>query len=266
MKWLKRIVGIALTAYLGICIYMYCEQEKLLFHPHRLAADFQYPFKGKFKEFNLTIDQNCQVNVLQFFADTPTKGVVVYFHGNGEELDYSGTKAPTFTQRGYDCLMVDYPTYGKSTGKLSEENLFKTGKALMAVAKQQYPSDRIVVYGRSLGTGIAAHTARDAAWFKALILEAPYYSITDVAQRQYPFLPVALLNRYPLSTYQYLKDLQHPTYVIHGTADDLIPIESPQKFLKLGLKQLHFITIQDAKHGNLADFKEYNQVVDEVLN
>ena len=266
MKWIKVSLLLVVVGYVSLCAYMYLEQEKLLFHPQKLPTDFHYHFPNKFKESNLILDKDCQVNVLQFYTDSPPKGVVVYFHGNGEELDYSGTKAPAFLKRGYDCLMVDYPTYGKSTGKLSEDNLFKTGKALMDLAKLQYPSDRIVVYGRSLGTGIAAHTAREGAWFKALILEAPYYSITDVAQREYPYLPVALLNRYPISTYLYLKDLQHPIYVIHGTNDNVIPIESPNKFLQLGLKQFKFIEIKGAEHGNLAEFKEYDQVLDEVLN
>jgi alpha-beta hydrolase superfamily lysophospholipase len=264
MKWFKRLLIAVGVLYLTICGYMYFFQERLLFHPYTLAADFKYPFKGRFEEVNLPVGDGV-VNALHFYADTPAKGVVLYFHGNGEALDYTGTKAGTFTSRGYDCIMVDYPSYGKSTGTLSEESLFKTGIEFMNYAKKRYSSDRIVVYGRSLGTGIATHTARDGAWFKALILEAPYYSIVDVAKGQYPFLPVGLLCRYPISTYQYLKDLQHPVYAIHGTDDQVIPITSPRKFLKLGLKQFHFIEIKGAQHGNLAEFKEYEQVLDEVL-
>jgi pimeloyl-ACP methyl ester carboxylesterase len=137
---------------------------------------------------------------------------------------------------------------------------------LYDTARAYFPTSRIVIYGKSLGTGIAAHTARDRAWFKSLILEAPYYSITDVGGKHYPYIPVSLLSRYPISTYQYLKDIQHPTYVIHGTADEVIPIESPRQFLKQGYRQFNFIEIPGARHGNLADYKEYDEVFDKALN
>jgi fermentation-respiration switch protein FrsA (DUF1100 family) len=245
---------------------MYFYQEKLLFHPYTLASDFKYDFPGRYTEFTIPLGDGSRLDALHFYADTPAHGIVVYFHGNGEALDYTGSKAARFTSRGYDCLMVDYAGYGKSRGKLSEANLFLTGITLFDTAKRYFPTSRIVVYGRSLGTGIAAHTARDEAWFKALILEAPYYSITDVGRRQYPFLPIGLLSRYPISTYQYLKDIHHPVYAIHGTDDHTIPIESPRQFLKIGLRNFNFIEIPGAHHGDLADYKEYDQMLDKVLN
>jgi alpha-beta hydrolase superfamily lysophospholipase len=266
MRWWKRLLLIVITLYLGTCVWLYFFQEKLLFHPYKLATDYKYNFPGKYREFNVDMGNGCTINALQFYADTPAKGIVLYFHGNGEALDYSGTKAGAFTSRGYDCVMMDYPTYGKSTGTLSEKNLFDMGALFMDSAKKHYSSGRIVLYGRSLGTGIAAHTARYGEWFKALILEAPYYSITDIGQRQYPYLPIGLLSRYPLSTYQYLKDLHHPVYAIHGSEDKLIPSASPQKFLDLGLNDFTYIEVQGAQHGNLAKFKEYDQLLDKALN
>jgi alpha-beta hydrolase superfamily lysophospholipase len=245
---------------------LYFFQEKLLFHPYTLPAGFKYSFKGNYREFNLHMADGEVINALQFYADTPARGLVLYFHGNGEALDYSGTKAGAFTSRGYDCIMMDYPTYGKSTGTLSEKNLFDMGAVFMDSAKRHYSSGRIILYGRSLGTGIAAHTARYGEWFKALILEAPYYSITDIGQRQYPFIPVGFLSRYPISTYQYLKDLHHPIYAIHGDEDKLIPAASPRQFLDLGLNDFTLIEVPGAQHGNLADFKEYDQLLDKVLN
>ena len=265
-KWAIGISVVLTSLYIFICAYMYICQESLLFHPYRLANDYQYNFPGRYREFTIYPADGSRLNALHFYADTPARGIVVYFHGNGEALDYTGTKAAAFTSRGYDVVMVDYAGYGKSTGKISEENLFLTGMTLFDTAKRYFPTSRIVVYGRSLGTGIAAHTARDEAWFKALILEAPYYSIVDVGKRAYPWLPVALLSRYPISTYQYLKDIQHPVYAIHGTDDETITIESPRQFLKLGLHTFHLIEIPGAHHGDLAKYKEYDQVLDKVLN
>jgi len=266
MNWLKRLLIIAVIIYTGICAGLYFYQEKLLFHPYRLAADYKYDFKGKYREFNLDIGNGCVINALQFYADTPAKGVVLYFHGNAEALDHTGTLAGAFTSRGYDCIMMDYPSYGKSTGTLSEENLFNTGDRFVDLVKQHYSSGRLIIYGKSLGTGIAAHTARYSEWFKALILEAPYYSIVDIGQRQYPYIPVKLLSRYPISTYQYLKDLHHPVYAIHGSDDRLIPLASPQKFLDLGLNDFSLTIVPGAHHGDLAKYKEYDQLLDKVLN
>jgi hypothetical protein len=266
MKWFKRLLAATVTLYVLVCIGLYFFQEKLLFHPYTLPADFKYSFKGNYREFYQQMADGSRINALQFYADTPAKGVVLYFHGNGEALDYSGTKAAAFTSRGYDVIMMDYPGYGKSTGNISEKALFDMGAAFMDSAKRHYSSGRIILYGRSLGTGIAAHTARYGEWFKALIMEAPYYSITDIGARQYPYLPIGLLSRYPISTYQFLKDLHHPAYAIHGTDDRLIPLASPKKFLDLNLTEFSLTEVPGAQHGNLAQFKEYDQLLDKVLN
>lgn len=265
MKWIKRLLVLLFILYAAICTGLYFFQEKLLFHPYTLAADYKYDFNGRYKEFNTDIGNGCNINALWFYADSPSKGVVLYFHGNAEALDYTGSRAADFTSRGYDCIMMDYPGYGKSTGRMSEENLFNTGTAFMDLARHHYSTGRIILYGRSLGTGIAAHTAREREWFKALILEAPYYSITDIGQRLYPFIPVGLLSRYPISTYQFLKALHHPVYALHGTDDEVIPIESPRKFLKLGLNDLTMIEVPGAHHNDLAKFKEYDQLLDKVM-
>jgi alpha-beta hydrolase superfamily lysophospholipase len=266
MKWIKRLLIAFLVLYLGVCGYMYFFQEKLLFHPYKLAVDYKYNFPGKFREFNLDIGNGCTANALQFYADSPAKGVVLYFHGNSEAIDRTGTLVGSFTSRGYDCIVMDYPSYGKSTGELTEENLFNTGSKFIDLAKKSYSSSNIIIYGKSLGTGIATYAARYSAWYKALILEAPYYSIVDIGQRRYPYLPVGLLSRYPISTYQYLKDLHHPVYAIHGTDDNVIPIASPRRFLDLKLPVFSLTVVQGAHHGDLAKYKEYDQLLDKVLN
>jgi pimeloyl-ACP methyl ester carboxylesterase len=266
MKWLKRLLAVCLTLYVCVCAGMYFFQEKLLFHPYKLAADYKYNFSGRYREFNIDIGNGCTVNALQFYADSPARGVVLYFHGNAEALDRTGGLAGTFTGRGYDCIMMDYPSYGKSTGALTEENLFNTGSKFIDLIKKSYSCGRIIIYGKSLGTGIAAHTARYSEWYKALILEAPYYSIVDIGQRRYPYLPVGLLSRYPISTYQYLRDLHNPVYAIHGTDDQVIPIASPRRFLDLGLTVFSFTEVQGAHHGDLARYKEYDQLLDKILN
>lgn len=264
--WAKWVLALFLLVYTGICASLYLYQENLLFHPYTLPGDYVYKFPGRHREFNVSLRDGSKINALQFYTDSAVKGVVLYFHGNAEALDDIGSAAQAFTKRGYDCIMMDYPGYGKSTGQLSEQVLFDLGDAFVRLTKNQYSSGRVVIYGRSLGTGIAAHAARFAEWFKVLILEAPYYSMADMAQRRYPFLPGALLLRYPLSTYLYLKDLHHPVYAIHGTADRTIPIASPRRFLTLGLGDFHLIEVAGAGHSELAKYKEYDQLLDKVLN
>ena len=265
-KWFIRIVSALAGMYLLTCVLMYFFQERLLFHPHQLAADYTYDFPGRYSEFTINLADGSKLNALHFYTDTPSRGVVIYFHGNAEALDRTGLKAKQFTSRGYDCLMVDYAGYGKSTGRISEENLFNTGLALYDTARAHFPTSRIVIYGMSLGTGIAAHTARDKAWFRSLVLECPYYSITDVGSRHYPFLPVAMLSRYPLSTYQYLRDIQHPAFVIHGTADQVIPIESTRLLTQQGYSNFTFIEVPGAHHGDLAQYPQYDLMLDKALN
>jgi len=137
---------------------LYFFQEKIIFLPSKLPQDYSYSFSEPFKEFNLAAKDGAKLNGLHFKRENP-KGVILYFHGNAGDLARWGEIATFFAQKEYDIVVMDYRTYGKSTGKLSEDALFKDAQLFYDYTLDKYKEEDIIVYGRSLGASIATYTA-----------------------------------------------------------------------------------------------------------
>lgn len=262
MKILKRVLLVLFILYSIPCVLVYIFQEKLLFHPGVLKADFEYTFDYPFEEREFKMADGAVINALHFRSDS-AKGVVLYFHGNAGDLSSWGTTAEDFIPRGYDLLIMDFRGFGKSTGVISEATLFSDGLILYDSLLMEYDESKITVYGRSMGTGIATYVAANRNPNK-LILETPYYSMKDLAGSMYPVLPTFLL-RYPLHTDEYLPTVNCPSYAFHGTADEIIYYGSSLKLKEL-VPSLTLITIEEGMHNNLDEFSIYHQELDGILN
>ncbi|HZH38384.1 MAG TPA: alpha/beta fold hydrolase [Flavisolibacter sp.] len=149
------------------------------------------------------------------FKTDSAKGLVFYLHGNAGSLDNWGDVARRYTALNYDVFMLDYPGYGKSEGAIkSETQLFNAIQSAYDKVKEQYHEDSIVVLGYSIGTGPAAHLAA-TNHPGLLILQAPYYSLTDMMRHTYPIIPTFLL-KYKFRTNEYLKNCKMPVVIFHG--------------------------------------------------
>lgn len=261
-KWIKIIVA----AYVLIGVALYVFQDKFFMHPVSLPADYKFQFKVPFEEMKVRYDSATSFSIIKFKStDSVKSGVVIYCHGNMENITHYAAAANNFTKLGYDVWMMDYPMFGKSTGTLNEEMLYTEALQLYNMVRAAgYSSDNIIIYGRSLGTGIAAQLAsiRDC---KRLILESPYYSVENLAKRFAWMYPVGLMIRYKIPTYQYLQKVREPVTIFHGTDDGTVPFSNSEKlkpFLKPGDE---LIPIKDGDHNNLNDFPLMQQKLDSVL-
>ena len=258
-KRLKKFILVLLGIYVMIGSALYFFQEKILFLPTTLEQDYQYSFNYSFEELFLKTDKDAVINAIHFKTENP-KGVILYFHGNAGDLSRWGTITEYFAERNYDVLVIDYRTYGKSKGKLSESAMYKDAQYCYDYLMKHYPENKITLYGRSLGTGIASYLASKNQP-KQLILETPYYSILDVAKHRFPMFPVKQLLKYRFPTYQYLPEIKCSITIIHGTEDSVVPYSSGKKLSELPIKNLDFITVEGAEHNNLIEFDMYHKVI-----
>jgi uncharacterized protein len=259
--WIKIIV--AIYAMLGIAFYYL--QEKILFHPWPIPTGQVFEFKEPFVETYLRLDELTSYNLVQFKStDSITKGVVLYFHGNKGNINRYAKFAKNFTRNGYEVWMIDYPKFGKSTGELSEANFQEMALQLYKLARVRYEPAQIILYGKSMGTGIAAQLAsiRDC---KQLILETPYNSMVSLV-RHYAFIyPVESLLKFKLLTNTYLPKVTAPISIFHGTDDALIPLSNAEK-LKTVLKPNDlFVTLEKGTHHNLYNFPQMQRTLDSLL-
>jgi pimeloyl-ACP methyl ester carboxylesterase len=262
----RKLLKLVIFTYSSVGVAFYLLQKKFMFHPTPLPADHEFKFNIPFKELNIPLSITENLNVIQFLpSDSIPKGVVLYFHGNHDNVNRYARYAENFTKHGYEIWIIDYPGYGKSTGKLTEENLYRQAKEVHKLASLKFEVEHIIVYGKSLGSGIASYLASNKSC-RRLILETPYFSIPDLFSHYTPFFPVNLMSHFKLPTGEYLAKLNVPVTIFHGNEDWVIPYRCASKlkrFLKPGDE---FVTIEKGAHNNLHQFAFFNQKLDEVLS
>ncbi len=260
-RWVKIIV--LLYSIIGIALFYL--QDYLLFHPTVVERNIAWEFDVPFEEMDLPFNNTDTINMVKFFPKDPLrKGVVIYFHGNKENIGRYAKFAGNFTKHGYEVWMEDYPGFGKSVGIRNEKMLYKQAMQLYKMALTKYHKDSIIIYGKSFGTGIAAYLAATNI-ARQLILETPYYSIPDLFSCYAPIYPAGRMSQYKIPTNEYLQQIKYPITIFHGTEDGVIPYRCAKK-LKGVLKSTdEFITIEGGTHHNLNDFDLFHQKLDSIL-
>lgn len=261
--WTIGIVVVAI--YLIVSILLFYLQDYFLFKPEKLPSDFQFFYENQVvDEYNIETRDGATLNGLHFKIKKP-KGVVLYLKGNSKSIKGWGKFAVDFTRNGYDVVMMDYRGFGKSTGRRNQKALKRDLQVVYNKLKEHVDEKYIILYGRSLGSGLATKIA-SVNNPRMLVLDAPYYSLTKVTSRYMPFMPLSWLIKYPLPTYKWLKYVQCPIHIIHGTDDKLIPYKTSVKLSKIKPKLTKLYTVIGGGHKNLNNFESYHKMLTEILN
>ena len=264
MQRFKKGIYVLILLYVMIGSSLYFFQEKLIFLPTKLPQDYTFEFSHPFKELFLKADDGAVINAIHFKTEKP-KGVILYFHGNAGDLSRWGKITEFFVEKDYDVFVMDYRTYGKSKGDLNEQALYNDAQMCYDYILEQYGESEIVIYGRSLGTGMATYLASNN-YPGQLILETPFYSLTDVAKHRFPMFPNNKLLKYDFPSYKYMQDVSCPISIFHGTNDAVIPYVSGEKlFNSILQKEKVFFTIDKGEHNNLIEFESYLKGIQKTL-
>jgi pimeloyl-ACP methyl ester carboxylesterase len=263
-RFLLNKLKVLLVIYIIVCCLLFLFQEKLIFFPQKLDKDYQFRFgTEKFEEKKIKTSDGTILNGLLFKSDS-SKGVFFYLHGNAGSLSSWGRVAKTYTDLNYDVFMLDYRGYGKSESSISgQTELYKDLQTVYDEIKKQYPEDKIIVLGYSIGTGPASKIA-SANNPTLLILQAPYYSLTDMMRHTYPIIPTFIL-KYKFETNEYLKSCKMPVVIFHGNQDEVIYFESSLKLKEEFKKQDTLITLNGQGHNGMTDNEEYKIAIKKIL-
>jgi pimeloyl-ACP methyl ester carboxylesterase len=263
MRTIVVVLGLVLLLYAVLCGALYFLQEKLLFFPTPLPADYQFRFPGWVEERWTTAADGARLHGLLFKAPD-SKGLIFYLHGNGGAVDSWGGVAGVYTSLHYDVFILDYRGYGKSEGKItSQAQLLGDVQTAYQSLRPEYPESRTVILGYSVGTGPATWLAA-RQHPKLLILQAPYFSMRDLTAKLYPFVP-GLLLRYPLPTNELIGQVQAPIVLFHGDQDEVIYYGSSLKLKALLKPGDKLIMLPGAGHNGMSEDPIYQREIAELL-
>lgn len=262
-NWLLYTLISLPAVVLGVFAAFYYFQEFMIFRPETLPFEHEYNFDQPFEERNFVLGKGIVLNALHFKSPN-SKGLIFYVHGNAGNLEMWGQRAEHFTRYGYDVFMYDYRKYGKSTGPIRNERVIhRDARTLYAEMLKEYSEDQVVIYGASLGTGIATNLAAKNQPH-LLLLETPYFNFYDVARFHYPYIPNSILLKYNFNTNKNIVKVKCPVYLFHGTSDVVVPYNSSERLAALS-PNIKLFTFEKGLHSNLAQFPEYHAALEGML-
>ncbi len=227
-------------------------QERLLFFPEALPQGHRFAQPGVVER---TIEVPGATLSALHFRQPDARGLFFFLHGNGGNVDLWLPSTDVYQSVRYDVFMLDYRGYGKSTGKIrSERQLHDDVLAAYRSVASEYAGRPIVVYGRSLGTGLAARLATEVR-ASLLVLVSPYFSIRELGRKHFPWVPPFAL-RYPLDTGRWLSSVSAPVMLLHGDRDALISVAHAER-LKALRPDAELVIVEGAEHDDIPTFDQY---------
>jgi uncharacterized protein len=258
---LYAFLGSALAAYGVLVGGLYVFQRHLLYFP-----DVRRPELGDLAAFGvreITLQTAEGLSLLSWYLP-PRDGhpVIAYLHGNGGHIGYRADRLRWFARNGYGVLMVEYRGYGGNSGTPSESGLVADGAAALDfLGGEGIAPNRLVIYGESLGSGVALLLAAQQE-VAGLILEAPFTSVAEVAQYHYSFIPAAALVRDRFDSLARIGDVKAPILVLHGARDQVVPLRFGRALFDAAPEPKELWISREAGHEDLVRYGAFEAVLD----
>lgn len=250
LKWL--LIAAAIVYLAGLAV-LFVKQREMLFPapPVGRTAPAAAGFPEA-EEHVLTTADGEKV-IVWHVPPKPGRPVVLFFPGNGDFLAGRVARFKAITADGTGLVALSYRGYAGSSGSPSEQGLLQDAAAAYAFTSARYRADQLVLWGFSLGTGVAVAIAAEHPVGK-LILEAPYTSTADVASTTFWFVPIRLLMRDQFHSDRRIAGVTAPLLIMHGSADPVIPIGFGERLFSLAREPKRFVRLPGGGHDNLDDF------------
>tara|TARA_B100000925_G_scaffold96355_1_gene70250 strand:+ start:880 stop:1599 length:720 start_codon:yes stop_codon:yes gene_type:complete len=198
-----------------------------MYHPNVKNTD---PTTVQFKYKKVYIDSEKDIKLKSWYSSpSPNKKTVLFFHGNAGELGARIYKLNKFHDLDLNFLIISWRGFSGNKGKPTEQGLYKDAQSAVDWLEERGISKKdIILYGESLGTGIAVELATKHQ-YSGVILESPYTSMIDMGKRFYPFLPIRILQKDKYNSLKKLHIIKSPILVLHGKSDTLVPFSMGKK-------------------------------------
>jgi hypothetical protein len=229
---LLQIILIIFFIYFLVLVFLYFYQRNLLYHPNennysedKISVDIE----------NVRIKTSDNIELLGWYHEKNLKDfkTLIFFHGNAGSLENRIHKLNHFRDMNINFLIIAWRGFSGNNGNPSEQGLYEDGKsAIDWLIKKGVSEKNLILYGESLGTGVATHLAQNKN-FAGVILETPFTSMIDAAKKFYPYIPVKLLLKDKFENYKKIKNINLPILIMHGEVDQLVPFSMGKKIYEI---------------------------------
>ena len=257
---LLPVIGIALAAYAAVVGGLFFFQRQLLYLPDRTRPELAGLAQLGVREVKLTTADG--LSLLSWYLPRRSgRPVIAYFHGNGGHIGYRVERLLRFAREGYGVLMLEYRGYGGNPGSPTEAGLYSDAQAALDFLKREgITSNRLVLYGESLGSGVAVRLAAQNE-VAELILEAPPTSVAEVAQCHFPYVPASRLVVDRFDSMSRIGEVRAPILVMHGERDRVVPVRYGRALFNAAPEPKEGWFVPEAGHENLASYGGLDVVV-----
>ncbi|MBD1149433.1 alpha/beta hydrolase [Pelagibacterales bacterium SAG-MED27] len=254
MSFLKIVIGI-LVIYISLLVLLFIFQRNLMYHPeeNNYSGD-----KLEVEVEKVKILTSDGINLLGWFHKKDLKRfkTIIYFHGNAGKLENRIHKLNHFKDMDVNFLIIAWRGFSGNKGKPSEKGLYiDANSAIKWLKKLGLKEKDIILYGESLGTGVATEIAQSNN-YAGLILETPFTSMIEAAKNFYPYIPVSLLLKDKYDNQNKIKNINTPVLVMHGEVDQIVPFWMGKKIYE---------TANQPKYSHFTKFDDHMMEYDEKL-
>jgi len=243
----------ALLIYLLVMALTFFIQRSFMYFPDTARQDPALFQASNMDIINVTTADGLSLQGWYQAPQDQEKPVIVFFHGNGSHMGLSALKTSQMRAQGYGAMLIAYRGYAGNEGKPSEKGLYKDARAFIdwVINEQNIPQERLVLYGESLGSGVAVEMAvNDYPDIAGVILEAPYTSFIEMARRTHFWLPLDLLMRDRYETIDKIANVKAPILVLHGKRDMIVPYRFGKEVFEAAPEPKIMKTYKEAGHND----------------
>ncbi len=252
MKSMGTVLGIVVLVYIGVLILAYFNQRTLIYFPAPVKPSLNAA--SGLTEITLKTEDGLSLFAWHKAPAAPGKSTIVWFHGNASTVEGSVWRIAPYLKEGFGALLVEYRGYAANPGKPSEDGFYKDGRAAVEWLKANGVAEKdIVLYAESIGGGTAVQMATEYPHARALVLEAPFTALADVAKDRMFWLPVDLLLTDRYDNLSKISLLSMPVIIAHGTKDAVVPYDLGVKLFTAIKAPKTLVTIEEGGHNDLAD-------------
>ena len=247
MKYIYILITSAIVIYLILLTLIYINQRKLLYLP----SENNYlddPINFTYDEFFIEVDKDVKIKSWLIEKDLKKYKTILFLHGNAGNLFNRSYKLNRFNELNLNVLIISWRSFSGNQGKPNETNLYEDAKkAVKWLNGKGVETENIILYGESLGTGVAVEIGQSNK-FNSIILESPYTSMVKAAKIYYPYLPVKFLLKDKYESEKKIKNIKTPILIMHGKKDNIVPFYMGKKLFEMANKPKKFLQIEEDDH------------------